>query len=281
MEDAVEAIKMAFAVLVFVIALSVSFSMFSKAKTTADSIATIQDTQKYLESSEAEREGLYIDSTKISGGGYTARRIQENGYRIVKEDDVYSTIYRYSLEKYGVTIMKMDGTIITRFDSNTENLMRQWDAMEYTAGEDGTVIGKNKADKMKQEYTDEIRKNIATSLVRENTLRSKLTPAVLASLYQVTNSGNGSQHGAPWTSSTEETYRRINIEINGGTYQNGTSSERYTVPANKSLKQILKNRTIIEIVNEIDNSEYIKDTEPTDLLQTYKMPTIEVVYIIQ
>ena len=46
MENAVQALKTAAAVLIFVIAITVSFTMFSKAKVTADAVIKIQDKQK-------------------------------------------------------------------------------------------------------------------------------------------------------------------------------------------------------------------------------------------
>ena len=45
MENATEALKTAFAVLVFVIAITVTFSMFSSARKAADTITASQDTQ--------------------------------------------------------------------------------------------------------------------------------------------------------------------------------------------------------------------------------------------
>ena len=39
---------------------------------------------------------------------------------------------------------------------------------------------------------------------------------------------------------------------------------------------------IIEVITEIDNSEYVKDNDnTTNLLKQYELPTIEVVYIIK
>ena len=65
MENAVQALKTAAAVLIFVIAITVSFTMFSKAKVTADAVIKIQDKQKYLESAEVDNGILYTSSTAI------------------------------------------------------------------------------------------------------------------------------------------------------------------------------------------------------------------------
>ena len=51
----------------------------------------------------------------------------------------------------------------------------------------------------------------------------------------------------------------------------------------KKLNEILNNaHEIIEVINEIDNSNYLKDENDknTSLLQQYELPTVEVVYIL-
>lgn len=130
MENAVQALKTAAAVLIFVIAITVSFTMFSKAKVTANAVIKIQDKQKYLESAEVDNGILYTSSTAIQSqneqGESNINGMTIDGYRIVGLEDVISTLYRYSVEKYGVTIVQQDGTIISRFDSNTENIVRQY-----------------------------------------------------------------------------------------------------------------------------------------------------------
>ena len=50
MENVAEALKMAAAVLIFIIAIATSFSIFGTAKQTSDSIITMRDKQAYLES---------------------------------------------------------------------------------------------------------------------------------------------------------------------------------------------------------------------------------------
>ena len=114
MENAVEALKQAFAVFVFALALTVSFTMFSKAKATADAITTTQSKQEYLESAEL-KDKLYINSKDVESGNENTLGVASltmYGDRVVQPDDVISTIYRYNLEKYGVTIIKENGEVI-------------------------------------------------------------------------------------------------------------------------------------------------------------------------
>ena len=133
MENAADALGMAAAVLIFIIAIASSFSLFGTAKQTADSIILMRDKQAYLESAELDNGILYTSSSAIAGNGEDedittehVAGVTQKGDRIVDIADVIFTISRYSIEKYGVTIMHKDGTIIRRFDSSTESLMRQY-----------------------------------------------------------------------------------------------------------------------------------------------------------
>ena len=130
MENAADALKMAAAVLIFIIAIASSFSLFGTAKQTADSVIGMRDKQKYLDAAELDTV-LYVSSDVISKedskeGNSQVVGLTTKGDRIVGIDDVISTIYRYNKEKYGVTIVKANGEVIARFDSNTENVMSQY-----------------------------------------------------------------------------------------------------------------------------------------------------------
>ena len=132
MENAAEELKMSAAVLIFIIAIATSFSIFGTAKQTSDSIITMRDKQAYLESAEVDNGILYTSSTAIKSENVNGvntnstaikssnvNGVNTNGDRLVGKEDVYSTIYRYAKEKYGVTIMNTSGKIYVRFDSNT------------------------------------------------------------------------------------------------------------------------------------------------------------------
>ena len=67
MENAVDALKMAAAILIFIIALATSFSIFGTAKETADSIITMRDKQAYLAAAELDNGILYTSSSAIQG----------------------------------------------------------------------------------------------------------------------------------------------------------------------------------------------------------------------
>ena len=94
MENAAEALKLAFAVFVFVIALSVCISNFSLARETADIVLTRADETSYYE---------------YEGTGNTE-------YRIVGLETIIPTIYKYNKENYTIrfrtgTYNQNDGTV--------------------------------------------------------------------------------------------------------------------------------------------------------------------------
>lgn len=81
MENATDALKIAFAIFVFVIAITVAFSLISQAKTTADHIL------------------FYVDKTNF----YDKLDSKEKN-RVVSISDVISTLYKYYKESLCVTI---------------------------------------------------------------------------------------------------------------------------------------------------------------------------------
>ena len=81
MENAVDALKMGFAVLVFTMALSLTLYMFSQARETADSVLHSSDMTAYMEYDEATADS-------------------EN--REVGLETIIPTLYRYYTENYTI-----------------------------------------------------------------------------------------------------------------------------------------------------------------------------------
>lgn len=100
MENVTDALKMAFAIFIFIFALSLAFSTITKAKEVADIVLWANDKTNNYEYKEYED----VD-------------INKNG-RLVKIDTVISTIYRCKNETMVVTVI--DGTTETKFDSSTD-----------------------------------------------------------------------------------------------------------------------------------------------------------------
>ena len=109
MENAVNALKIAFAVFIFMLGLVMLFSMASQARETADTLIEKIDKTSYYSYQEA-----------------TGSEIDNNGNRIVRIEDIIPVLYRYAQENYGVTIVDKNGNIVARFDLDTETACNNW-----------------------------------------------------------------------------------------------------------------------------------------------------------
>lgn len=85
MENATDALKMAFAVLVFIIAITIIFVMISKVRSTADVVLYYSDKTNFYDH--------YNDTSK-----------DLKGNRIVGISDIVATLYRYDTESLAVTV---------------------------------------------------------------------------------------------------------------------------------------------------------------------------------
>lgn len=102
MENAVDALKIAFAVFIFVLSLSIAFMAFSQAAQTSNKMLFASDPTNYYR--------------------YTGE-VPENG-RIVTADVVISSLYRYYKESIVVNIANNSG-IVQTFNTATDGLNSQ------------------------------------------------------------------------------------------------------------------------------------------------------------
>lgn len=98
MENAVDALKIGFAVLVFVMALSLTMYMFTNARKTADVVLHSSDMSTYMEYIEAEA------GTED---------------RIVGLETVIPTLYKYYKENYTVIFRDSSGNFLSLYDTKT------------------------------------------------------------------------------------------------------------------------------------------------------------------
>lgn len=98
MENAIDALKIAFGVLVFVIALTIAFAVLSQAKATSDIMLFASDKTNYY---------TYSNDAKDTAG------------RIVNADVVISSLYRYYKESIVVRIVDSNGKT-TEFNTETD-----------------------------------------------------------------------------------------------------------------------------------------------------------------
>ena len=103
MENAVHALKIAFAVFIFVLSLSIAFMAFSQAAQTSNKMLFASDPTNYYR--------------------YTGK-VPENG-RIVTADVVISSLYRYYKESIVVNIADNSGIIQETFNTATDGLNSQ------------------------------------------------------------------------------------------------------------------------------------------------------------
>ena len=103
MENAVDALKMAFAVIVFVMALSISINMFSNARETADVVLHSSDITEYMQYQEA------VEGTES---------------RIVGLETIIPTLYKYYKENYTVIFRDKKSNYMTMYTSKTNQA--QW-----------------------------------------------------------------------------------------------------------------------------------------------------------
>lgn len=87
MENAVDALKIAFAVLVFVIALTTSMMAFGQAREASEKVFYMSDNTNFYE---------YVSDKK------------ESEYRIVSSETIIPTLYRYYKENFNIIILSKD-----------------------------------------------------------------------------------------------------------------------------------------------------------------------------
>lgn len=106
MENATEALLMAFAVLIFVVALSVTFTTLAQAKSTADVILYYSDRESFQSFTKYKKQDF------LDGG------------RDVTVDTVIATISRCIKEKFSVYIDDGNETYNLEYDVSTEEEIR-------------------------------------------------------------------------------------------------------------------------------------------------------------
>lgn len=105
MENVVEAFKIAFAVLVFSMALTLAIFMFSEARVTADAVLKKSDISAFMEYIELENED-----------GTMATETREVGL-----ETIIPTLYKYYKENYTVIFRNSDGTMMELYETQTIN----------------------------------------------------------------------------------------------------------------------------------------------------------------
>lgn len=191
-QNATQAINMAFATIVFVMALSISMMLFTRVSETADILAFYSDSTKFYENIElanyCEACKLYypIEETKCADCGAKLSEglddaISRGTERYVSAETIIPTLYRYYKENFCVKIYDADNKLIQIFDVNTEGDVRSAIG-DTTSSPEGNKKQRHN-DLLKINYDDETKDHYL--------------------------------YGAPWLGSTENVKTRVDYFING------------------------------------------------------------------
>lgn len=148
MDDVVQALIIAFSVIVFVLALSISMHMFSQVTTTAEDLALYSDSTRFYDN-------IQLDPEEV-GESYTER--------LVSTETIIPTLYRYYKENFCVKIYDANSELIQIFDVNLENLVNKAAAdktalTEPTDKNDLKYIEKMKNYALGKIYNDKTKRN--------------------------------------------------------------------------------------------------------------------------
>lgn len=109
MDNVVQALMIAFAVIVFVIALSISMFMFSQVTNTAETLSFYSDSTRFYDNIKLEKDETGNDNTE----------------RLVSAETIVPTLYRYYKENFCVKIYDADSNLLQIFDVNLEGLVNK------------------------------------------------------------------------------------------------------------------------------------------------------------
>lgn len=137
MENASDALKIAFAVFVFVIAMSIVFSLLSQVKTTADTILFYSDKTNYYEyDTGLNKDGRIVGEEAIISSLYSLKR--ESTYIKIKTDNNIEREFTPSSGDEDIKNFISD--YLGKGKMYSEKISEVTIGGEYKVGEDGTRI---------------------------------------------------------------------------------------------------------------------------------------------
>lgn len=288
MENAVDALKLAFAVFVFVIALALAVSVVGQARATSDIILSLNDKTNYYE---------YVDKSENNAGG-TGDKIEKD--RIVDFETILPTIYRYAKEQYAVTILDEKGVPIVRYDLYTEGFMSGWDETLKRQQRTGNDSAYSEIQKRISSVDDFIYKELKDNIssmsktpIMDSLVKISGGEYKSGDLYKGKNINNSSIHSvAPWMGdpNTDTIYRiqadlGYKIPTTQNAYQDGLYEKNGVIYEGKNLSD-LKKRKFKEKFLEIQTSG-TTITKQDDNNIEYSLETVkgnkklEIIYILQ
>lgn len=159
MENAADALKIAFAVFVFVIAITLTFLTISQAKSTADVVL------------------YHSDETNFYEYSYSKGNSEKN--RKVSVSEVIPTLYRYYKESIGITINLKNGESYT-FDLNNS---------EYIVQEPGNIKSKLTSEADREENLGKFIDKILLKLPVRTEFREEFVEIPISGIYEYGSDG--------------------------------------------------------------------------------------------
>lgn len=188
MEDAVDALKLAAWVFVFILALSIVFMIFSQAREVSDIVLK------------------YSDNTYSNLYTTQANRADVQG-RVVGIETVVPTLYRYYKDKYSVDIVE-SGKIVAKFDAEIEGkLFRRANDKDYASG-DGIYYA-DRVSWMTSKPDDNIKDRVTAYVSKNNEIEVE---DIILKKYGTTGAS------LDWNSKFRETFYVVNNAPDGGRY---------------------------------------------------------------
>lgn len=224
MENAIEALKMAFAFLVFVMALTVSIIAFGNVKKTADVVLYSKDETNYYE---------YIKDSEITG------KAAEN--RIVGLETIIPTLYKYYKENY--TVVFKQGVY-----NFTTGEITEWEYLTvYKTASNKDLWGNRgaKDSDLKTSYDRLMERKYNVTNPTTNIFSFDLDEETL-------------RH-EPWTGSYESTKGNLDCFLKGSAYLNPSNNNTY-IDYSKAPLQAggfigkYKNKKFLETISEYSYS---------------------------
>ncbi len=252
MENAVDAIKIAFGLLVFAIAIALTFSVVGQVRATSDIIFTLNDKTQFYEYTTEEDYNTNIN-------------------RIVGFETILPTIHRYAKEQYAVTIFDTNGKAIVRYDLYTEGFMSNWNEVlkRITLNDADAINRYREVEERLSQVQYVVNKELNTNVNIMDSLDDKL--------YAGKSDVSSINIVAPWMGDPDnDTVDRIKADM----VPNGEYEKNGVTYYGKNLLQY-KDRTFKEKFIEIQTSGETV-TDGNDEIETIRgNKKLEIIYILQ
>lgn len=270
MENAVDAIKIGFALLVFAIAITLTFSVVGQARATADAVFASTDKTEFYDYATDEDYNTELD-------------------RIVSFETILPSIHRYAKEQYAVTIFDTNGIPIVRYDLYTEGFMANWNETIKNlnsgnqANKTDAINTYNEVKTRLEQVQSVVNKDLNTNVDIMKYIGNESTIYDSNLLYKGKTDDNADiiTVVAPWMGEPNtDTVKRIQADmVPNGEYTKDYGTYRVTYQG-KNLSQYKNNKFKEKFIEIATSGETV--TDGNDSIETIKgNKKLEIIYIMQ